>query len=63
MPLRRFVDDVMAGDEWQVHDNARDDDVLLRGRPTGDRRREITDGLERIGMLRPVHASMNSRCN
>ncbi len=29
----------------------------------GDRRREITDKLERVGIIRPVHASMNSRCN
>jgi hypothetical protein len=62
VPLRRFVDDVMTGDEWLVNDNARDDDAVLRGRPSGDRRREMTDKLERRGVLRPVHASMNSRC-
>lgn len=63
VPSCRFAADVLNGDEWEVHDNSRDDDALLRGRPTGDRRREITDKLERVGVIRPIHASMNSRCN
>ncbi len=63
VPSRRFMDDVMPGDEWEVNDNTRAEDPLLRGRPSGERRREITEELERRGVLRPVHASMNSRCN
>ena len=63
VPLRRYAADVLNGDEWEVNDNARDNDAILRGRPTGDRRRELTEKLERIGIIRPVHASMNSRCN
>jgi hypothetical protein len=62
VPLRRFHEDVRPGDEWVVNDNARDEDAELRGRPSGDRRREITSLLEQHGILRPLHASMNSRC-
>ncbi len=62
VPLRRFHEDVRHGDEWHVNDNTRDDDAELRGRPSGDRRRQITSILEHNGILRPLHASMNSRC-
>jgi hypothetical protein len=61
-PLRRFHEDVREGDSWEVNDNARDDDVEFRGRATGTRRRDITQHLEHNGILRPLHASMNSRC-
>ena len=59
----RFTEDVRDEDEWAVHDNAREDDVLHRERALGDRRREITAKLEHLGIVRPPHASMNSRCN
>ena len=62
-PTQRFVDDVRDGDQWVVYDNYRDDDAELRGRPVGDRRRDITYKIEQLGILRPPHASMNSRCN
>ena len=61
-PLHRFYEDVCEGDSWEVNDNARDDDVEFRGRATGTRRRDITQHLEHNGILRPLHASMNSRC-
>jgi hypothetical protein len=63
VPTQRFVEDIMEHDEWAVFDNAREDDALLRGRSSGERRREITAKIQSLGILRPVHASMNSRCN
>jgi len=63
VPLHRFSEDVQAGDEWVVYDNYRDDDVLLRGFPRGDRRRDLTYKLEQLGITRPIHAEMNSHCN
>jgi hypothetical protein len=63
VPNHRFVGDVREGDEWVVYDNAREDDVFLRGRASGDRRRDITAKLEQLGILRPVHAQCNSRMN
>jgi len=62
VPLRRYHEDVRPGDEWEVNDNTRDDDPDLRGRSTGNRRRDITSRLEVDGILRPLHASVNSRC-
>jgi hypothetical protein len=62
VPLHRFSEDVQAGDEWVVYDNYRDDDVLLRGFPRGDRRRDLTYKLEQLGITRPIHAEMNSCC-
>ncbi len=53
----------MEHDEWALFDNAREDDAILRGRSSGERWREITAKLHNLGVLRPVHASMNSRCN
>lgn len=63
VPAQRFAEDVREGDAWLVHDSAQDDDALLRGRSSGERRREVTQQLEQQGCMRPVHASMNSRCN
>jgi hypothetical protein len=63
VPQHRFFADVQIGDEWVVYDNARDDDIFLRGRATGDRRRDITAKLEQQGVVRPVHAECNSRMN
>ena len=62
-PTQCFVVDVRDGDQWVVYDNYRDDDAELRGRPVGDRHRDITYKIEQLGILRPPHASMNSRCN
>ncbi len=44
-----------------VLDNTQDDDIFLRGRASGDRRREITNKLETLGIVRPIHAECNSR--
>ncbi len=62
IPLHCFSEDVRDGDEWVVYDNYRDDDAQLRGYPLGDRRRDITNKLEQLGIGRPVHAASNSRC-
>jgi hypothetical protein len=61
VPMQRFLEDVREGDEWIVQDNEQPNDGELRGRASGDRRREITQNIERLGIIRPVHASMNSR--
>jgi hypothetical protein len=61
VPSQRFLDDVREGDEWNVQDNERPNDVELRGRASGDRRRQITATIESQGIIRPLHASMNSR--
>ncbi len=63
VPTHRFVEDVRDGDAWVVNDNTRDDDALHRDRAVGDRRRVITDNIRTLGILRPAHAAMNSRCN
>ena len=63
VPAQRFAEDVQEGDAWLVHDSAQDDDALLRGRSSGEHRREVTQQLEQQGCMRPVHAPMNSRCN
>ena len=62
VPLQRYEGDIQDGDEWRVNDNARENDAELRGRANGDRRREITRYLQEHGILRPVHALVNSRC-
>lgn len=62
-PSTRYYEDVREGDEWAVYDNARENDVFLRGRASGDRRRDITARLERLGIVRPAHALCNSRAN
>jgi hypothetical protein len=63
VPTQRFLEDVREGDEWNVLDNEQPNDAELRGRASGDRRREITQNIERLGIICPIHASMNSRCN
>ncbi len=63
VPTGRFYEDAKEGDEWAVYDNAREDDVFLRGRASGDRRRDITAKLESTGIVRPMHAQCNSRAN
>jgi hypothetical protein len=63
IPLRRFYEDIREGDQWVVYDNATDDDIFLRGRALGDRRRTITQNLENYGIVRPKHAASNSRTN
>ncbi len=62
-PTCRFYEDVRVGDEWAVYDNAREDDVFLRGRASGDGRRDITSRLETLGIVRPTHAQCNSHAN
>jgi hypothetical protein len=61
VPAMRFGEDHLPGDEADVFTNERDDDAALRGNPTGDRRRVITEELERRGVVRPPHAAVNSR--
>jgi hypothetical protein len=61
VPLRRFYEDVREDDEWVVWDNVQDDDQFLRRRATGDRRRQITQKLQDMGIVRPPHAAANSR--
>jgi hypothetical protein len=61
IPTRRFFADICEGDEWRVYDNANEDDVFLRWRAVGDRRRDITQKLQREGVVRPAHAQCNSR--
>ena len=63
VPLHRFHEDVRQGDVWAVHDNTRADDYELRERAYGERRRNITAELYCNGIIRPIHAAMNSRCN
>jgi hypothetical protein len=60
VPLQRHDEDVREEDAWEVNDNVREDDADLRGRATGDRRRDITSFLELNGILRPLHAMINS---
>jgi hypothetical protein len=62
VPLHRYDQDVLEGDTWEVNDNAREDDGELRGKATSDRRRQITSYLEAHGILRPLHAIIDSRC-
>ena len=61
VPTQRFLEDVREGDEWLVQDNDWENDAELRGRATGDRRRFITSEIKRLGIIRPVHATVNSR--
>ena len=63
LPSRHFFADIREGDEWRVYDNPNEDDVFLRGRAVGDRRRNITSRLEQEGIVRPAHAICNSRMN
>jgi hypothetical protein len=44
-----------------VYANDQPDDFFLRGRARGDRRRDITQKLELLGVIRPLHAMANSR--
>ena len=60
-PSRRFTDDCRRGDRWVAMPNHHDDDVFLRARAVGDRRRNITEELEARGIVRPPHAQVNSR--
>jgi hypothetical protein len=39
------------GDEWVVNDNEQLNDAELRGRASGDRRRDITLSIERLGII------------
>ncbi len=63
VPNHRFAADVREEDEWVVYNNARKDDMFLRGRASGDHRHDITAKLEQLGMVRPVHAQCNSCTN
>jgi hypothetical protein len=63
VPLHQFNEDILEDDHWVVYDNGRDDDIFLRGHAYGDHRREITQKLENLGVVRPRHASSNSRTN
>jgi hypothetical protein len=62
-PVHRYNEDVRPADQWVVYDNFRNDDVELRGCPVGDRRYDLTLKLQQLGIRRPPHASMNSRCD
>jgi hypothetical protein len=44
-----------------VLDNEQDDNVFLRGRASGDRQRLITNKLETLGVVCPIHAECNSQ--
>jgi hypothetical protein len=61
IPTRRWHEDVRDNDEWGVYANDQPDDFFLRGRARGDRRRDITQKLELLGVIRPLHAMANSR--
>ena len=50
VPLMRELEDQRKGDEWLVITN----DSLFRDRPTGDRRKSITQMLDDNGIIRPV---------
>jgi hypothetical protein len=63
IPVHHFTADVRDGDEWVVYDNYREDDIFLHGHARGDHRRDITNKLEQLGISRPIHAQINSRCN
>ncbi len=62
-PSCRYSEDVREGDEWAVYDNAREDDIFICGRASGDRRCNITARLESLGIVRPMHAQCNSRAD
>jgi hypothetical protein len=62
IPNRHFVDDMNDGDDWVVYDTYQDDDAALRGYTRGECHRLLTHKLEQLGVARPIHASMNSRC-
>jgi hypothetical protein len=55
-----YYEDVREGDEWAVYNNAREDDVFLCGRASGDCRCNITARLESLQIIRPMHAQCNS---
>ncbi len=61
VPLRRFYEDVREDDEWVVWDNVQSDDQFLQGRATCDRRRQIMQKLQDMGIVQPPHAAANSR--
>jgi hypothetical protein len=63
VPLQCFVEDHRPGDEWLVLDNTQDNNIFFHGRASGDRRRDITNKLESLGIVRPIHALCNSRTN
>jgi hypothetical protein len=63
VPAYRFVEDIRKGDGWTVLDNTREDDGLHRLCAAGEHRRRITAALQHNGIIRPVHAQMNSQCN
>ena len=60
IPMHRYYEDIRDGDIWAVHDNTHVDDYELRERAYGERRRLIMAQLERNGIIRPIHAAMNS---
>jgi hypothetical protein len=62
VPLLCFAADIQPGDAWVVQDNSRDDNFVHRERASGAGRREITAKLQHLGILRPMHAAMTSRC-
>jgi hypothetical protein len=56
--------DIRNGDEWVVlPNNDPVEDPILRGHPSGDLRKNITDNLEHEGRGRPLHAIANSRAD
>ncbi len=60
VPLQQFVEDHRDGDEWMVLDNTQDD-VFFCGRASGDHRRIITNKLDMLGVVHPIHAECNSQ--
>jgi len=61
VPNQRFLEDIREGGEWLVQDNEQPNNAELRGRAVGDRMRLITAEIDRLGIIRPVHSTMNSR--
>lgn len=66
MPLGKYREDVLEGDVHEVLMNVDNRDGLTVEeragmRPSGDKRRELTEMFEREGWQRPVFARVNSR--
>jgi hypothetical protein len=60
--IHHYHEGIWPSDEWEVNGNTCNEDLDLRGRSTGNQRRDITSQLEQDGILQPLHASINSHC-
>jgi hypothetical protein len=63
VPPHRYHEDQRDGDVYEFWDNSQPDDALLLGRATGEWRKHTTSWLELNGIIHPIHAAMNSKCN